>query len=385
MARAEMLGLEENMTPTVSQPAPPAASPSLAAPLLAIRNLAKSFGRTPVLRDISLEVAEGEFLTILGESGSGKTTLLRIIAGFEHATSGEILMAGERLDSLPPYRRRVNTVFQHYALFPHLTVEHNVGYGLRVAQLPKAEIQTRVEQALAMVKMTVFARSKPAKISGGQQQRVALARALVNRPRLLLLDEPLSALDANLRRQMQVELKSLQREVGISFVFVTHDQEEAMVMSDRIALLRQGELEQVATPREIYHHPATAYTAQFIGHTNLLRGEVKDGVARCHSLGWRVALADGPALFSLRPENIRITDNPAPALAPDTVRVRATICQQAFHGATDLLEVECPDGLRLSLRTASSGDHAGVLDLEFSAAAARPVRESPPLEGSRKR
>ena len=260
------------MTTTVSQPAPPGASPSLAAPLLAIRNLAKSFGRTPVLRDISLEVAEGEFLTILGESGSGKTTLLRIIAGFENASSGEILMAGERLDSLPPYRRRVNTVFQHYALFPHLTVEENVGYGLRVARLPKAEIQTRVEQALAMVKMTVFARSKPAKISGGQQQRIALARALVNRPRLLLLDEPLSALDANLRRQMQVELKSLQREVGISFVFVTHDQEEAMVMSDRIALLRQGELEQVASPREIYNHPATAYTAQFIGHTNLPAG-----------------------------------------------------------------------------------------------------------------
>ena len=157
-----------------------------------------------------------------------------------------------------------------------------------------------------MVKMTAYAAAKPSKISGGQQQRIALARALVNRPRLLLLDEPLSALDANLRRQMQVELKSLQREVGISFVFVTHDQEEAMVMSDRIALLRMGELEQVASPREIYNRPATAYTAQFIGHTNLLSGEVKDGVARCHSLSWRTGLRDGPGLFSLRPENIRI-------------------------------------------------------------------------------
>src|SRR5882672_7815096 len=274
--------------------------------LLSIRNVAKSFGKNPVLKNISLEISEGEFLTILGESGSGKTTLLRIIAGFEHADSGEITMEGQRLDPLPPYRRRVNTVFQHYALFPHLTVAENVGYGLKVAGVNKSEITTRVEQALAMVKMTAFAATKPAKISGGQQQRVALARALINRPRLLLLDEPLSALDANLRRQMQVELKSLQREVGISFVFVTHDQAEAMVMSDRVALLRRGELEQVASPREIYSHPATAYAAQFIGHTNLLSGEVRGGIARCKSLAWPVRLPDGPALFSLRPENIRV-------------------------------------------------------------------------------
>ena len=272
---------------------------AVASPLLRIRNVAKSFGRSVVLRDISLQVAEGEFLTILGESGSGKTTLLRIIAGFENATSGEVWMADERLDSLPPYKRRVNTVFQNYALFPHLTVEQNVAYGLRVARQPETEVASRVEQALARVKMTAYAKAKPSKISGGQQQRVALARALVNRPQLLLLDEPLSALDANLRRQMQVELKSLQREVGISFVFVTHDQEEAMVMSDRIALLRTGELEQVATPREIYRRPATAYTAQFIGHTNLLRGEVRGGIARCSSLSWRAQLPDGPALFSL--------------------------------------------------------------------------------------
>ena len=229
-----------NQWPPPSNPrslVPPSLGRNLCFP---IRKVAKSFGKNPVLRDISLQIAEGEFLTILGESGSGKTTLLRIIAGFESATSGEIWMEDERLDVLPPYRRRVNTVFQHYALFPHLTVEENVGYGLRVARVAKEEVASRVEQALAMVKMTAYAKSKPAKISGGQQQRIALARALVNRPRLLLLDEPLSALDANLRRQMQVELKSLQREVGISFVFVTHDQEEAMVMSDRIALLRQG-------------------------------------------------------------------------------------------------------------------------------------------------
>src|ERR1035438_10048740 len=241
--------------------------------LLSVRSVAKTFGRNVVLKNISLEIAEGEFLTILGESWSGKTTLLRIIAGFESATSGELWMGTERLDRQPPYRRRVNTVFQSYALFPHLTVEQNVGYGLRVAKRPEAEITQRVAEALDKVKMTAYAKAKPSKISGGQQQRVALARALVNRPQLLLLDEPLSALDANLRRQMQVELKSLQREVGIAFVFVTHDQEEAMVMSDRIALLRSGELEQVATPREIYSRPATAYVAQFIGHTNLLTGE----------------------------------------------------------------------------------------------------------------
>src|SRR5216684_5238064 len=262
--------------------------------LLSIRNVAKHFGQNIVLRNISLDIAEGEFLTILGESGSGKTTLLRIVAGFERATSGEVWMGDERLDQQPPYRRRVNTVFQHYALFPHLTVQENVGYGLRVAKRPFAEIKTRVEDALAKVKMTAYAKVKPSKISGGQQQRIALARALVNRPKLLLLDEPLSALDANLRRQMQLELKSLQREVGIAFVFVTHDQEEAMVMSDRIALLRSGELEQVATPREIYSRPATAYAAQFIGHTNLLRGEVCGGVSRCASLAWPVDLPDGP-------------------------------------------------------------------------------------------
>src|SRR5438309_412655 len=281
-------------------------------PLLSIRNFAKHFGKTIVLRDISLDIAEGEFLTILGESGSGKTTLLRIIAGFETANSGQLWMSGERLDRLPPYRRRVNTVFQHYALFPHLTVEQNVAYGLRVAKLPDAEIASRVEQALSMVKMKEYAHAKPATISGGQQQRVALARALINRPRLLLLDEPLSALDANLRRQMQVELKSLQREVGIAFVFVTHDQEEAMVMSDRIALLRSGELEQVATPREIYSRPATAYAAQFIGQTTLLQGAVRAGIAECSSLSWPVKLPDGVALFSLRPENIRVV----PAVIP---------------------------------------------------------------------
>src|SRR6202790_1107445 len=206
--------------------------------LLSIRGVAKRFGKNIVLRDISLEVAEGEFLTILGESGSGKTTLLRIIAGFETASAGEVWMGEERLDHQPPYRRRVNTVFQSYALFPHLTVEQNVAYGLRVAKRPASEIRQRVAEALDKVKMAAHAKAKPSKLSGGQQQRVALARALGNRPLLLLLDEPLSALDANQRKQMQGVLKALQRAIGITFLFVTHDQEEAMALSDRIALLR---------------------------------------------------------------------------------------------------------------------------------------------------
>jgi spermidine/putrescine transport system ATP-binding protein len=341
--------------------------------LLTIRNIAKKFGPNVVLSNVSLEVAEGEFLTILGESGSGKTTLLRVIAGFEHADCGEIWMSKQRLDDLPPYRRRVNTVFQHYALFPHLTVEGNVAYGLRIAKVAPAEVASRVQHALAMVKMAAFAKCKPSKISGGQQQRVALARALINRPQLLLLDEPLSALDANLRRQMQVELKALQREVGISFLFVTHDQEEAMVMSDRIALLRSGVLEQIASPREIYSRPATAYAAQFIGHTNLLRAEISDGVARCQSLSWPTQASGGSGLFSLRPENIRLA---TPTSSPGASRFRARVRNQAFHGATMLLQVECGESLTLSVRVSSSTALTGNLEFEFSPADAVPVRES---------
>jgi spermidine/putrescine transport system ATP-binding protein len=360
--------------PSIAEVASTGLSSAQKPTLLSIRNVAKSFGRNLVLREISLNIAEGEFLTILGESGSGKTTLLRIIAGFESATSGELWMGTDRIDSQPPYRRAVNTVFQNYALFPHLTVEQNVAYGLQVAKRPQGEITQRVGEALEKVKMTAHAAKKPSKISGGQQQRVALARALVNRPKLLLLDEPLSALDANLRRQMQVELKSLQREVGIAFVFVTHDQEEAMVMSDRIALLRSGELEQVATPRDIYGHPATAYVAQFIGHTNLLKGEVRSGIVNCGVLSWPASLPDGPALFSLRPEQIRIAAGELPGNA---VRIRGRVLQQAFHGATELLRVECAGGLVLVVRIASSNAPSGEIELEFSGQDATPVRESP--------
>ncbi len=341
--------------------------------LLSIRNVAKTFGKTLVLRDISLEVAQGEFLTILGESGSGKTTLLRVIAGFEQATSGELWMGGERLDALPPYKRPVNTVFQHYALFPHLTIGDNVAYGLRIAGVSKEETAMRVNGALAMVKMTAHAEKKPSKISGGQQQRVALARALVNRPKLLLLDEPLSALDANLRRQMQIELKALQREVGIAFVFITHDQEEAMVMSDRIALLKGGRLEQIATPREIYSHPATSYVAQFIGHTNLLRGSVANGLARCGSLTWPIQATDGPASFSVRPENVRL----ASGACNGGVQIVGRVLHQAFHGATEMVRVECADGLVFLIRlTGPGGAKIGdSLRLEFSPQDAIAVRD----------
>ena len=349
--------------------------PASAAPaiLLEVRGVAKRFGSRDVLRNISLNIAQGEFLTLLGESGSGKTTLLRLVAGFEEPTAGEIWMSGERLDTLPPYKRRVNTVFQHYALFPHLSVRENVAYGLRVKKTSAMEIGDRVDEALRMVKMQEFAASRPSKLSGGQQQRIALARALVNLPLLLLLDEPLSALDANLRKQMQSELKALQREIGITFLFVTHDQEEAMALSDRIALLRDGALEQVASPREIYAHPATAYTAQFIGQTNLLRGEILDGVARCGALEWPAGGPSGAAIFSLRPEAIRLAgDVVAP---PGTARFRAALQQQFFSGANELLEVNCGLGQLVRVRISPHGPLSGEHDFVFSAADAIRVQE----------
>jgi ABC-type Fe3+/spermidine/putrescine transport system ATPase subunit len=307
------------------------------APLLEIRDIAKRFGHAEVLKNISLQIAPGEFLTLLGESGSGKTTLLRLIAGFEQPTSGQIWMSGERLDTLPPYRRR----------------------GLRVKSTPKSEIASRVDDALGMVKMRDFAEARPATLSGGQQQRIALARALINRPELLLLDEPLSALDANLRKQMQSELKILQREIGIAFLFVTHDQDEAMALSDRIALLRNGALEQVAAPREIYSHPATAYAAQFIGQTNLLRGEVRGDCATCGAIRiCPVNGPDGPATFSLRPEAIKGALDAT--IGTPYMTFKARIRQQIYAGATELLEVDCAGQLlrvRVPAGVSLDGEH----------------------------
>ena len=349
-------------SPAIPQPASVDASP----PLLEARAVAKRFGSREVLKNISLNIAPGEFLTLLGESGSGKTTLLRLIAGFEQPTAGEIWMTGERLDTLPPYKRRVNTVFQNYALFPHLNVRENVSYGLRVQGAPKNEIPGRVDDALNMVKMAEFGAARPSRLSGGQQQRVALARALVNRPQLLLLDEPLSALDANLRKQMQSELKALQREIGITFLFVTHDQEEAMALSDRIALLRDGALEQVASPREIYAHPATAYTAQFIGQTNLLRGEIRRSIATCGVLRWPLDEPDGAVLFSLRPETIRLS--PDGKRQTHEVKFRAAVRQQIYGGSSELLEVDCGAGQLLRVRLPACGPLTGEHDFVFSIA-----------------
>jgi putative spermidine/putrescine transport system ATP-binding protein len=345
---------------------PQPASVDANAPLLEVRAVAKRFGSHDVLKNISLNISSGEFLTLLGESGSGKTTLLRLIAGFEQPTSGEIWMSGERLDTLPPHKRRVNTVFQNYALFPHLNVRDNVAYGLRVQGVSKNEIPARVDEALNMVKMAGFASARPSRLSGGQQQRVALARALVNRPQLLLLDEPLSALDANLRKQMQSELKALQREIGITFLFVTHDQEEAMALSDRIALLHDGALEQIASPREIYAHPATAYTARFIGQTNLLLGEIRRSIATCGVLRWPLDEPDGPVLFSLRPETIRLS--PDGKRQTNEVKFRASVHQQVFAGASELLEVDCGAGQLLRVRVPACGPLTGEHEFVFSIA-----------------
>lgn len=260
------------MTDSDVNPQAPAATDTL----LKITGLKKSYDKTEVLTDINLDIKQGEFLTLLGPSGCGKTTLLRLIAGFEQPTAGNIQLDGVQMAGLSADKRPVNTVFQQYALFPHMTVAQNVAYGLKLKKVPKDEIQTRVRDMLAMVQLEALANRRPQDLSGGQQQRVAIARAVINRPKLLLLDEPLSALDYKLRLQMQSELKRLQRELGITFVFVTHDQEEALSMSDRIAVMKDGKFQQIGTPIEIYETPANLFTAKFIGETNLFKAEVKN-------------------------------------------------------------------------------------------------------------
>ena len=349
-------------------------------PLLSIRKTVKRFGARRVLDGVSLDVAFGEFLTILGESGSGKTTLLRLVAGFESLDGGEIWMGGERLDQVPAYRRPVNTVFQSYAIFPHLTVFENVAYGLRAKGVAKSEIPPRVKRALEMVQMGEFVASAPSRLSGGQQQRVAVARALVNRPKILLLDEPLSALDANLRKQMQVELKTLQREVGITFIFVTHDQDEAMALSDRVALLHQGLVEQVADPRTIYQKPATGYVAQFIGQSNLLRVRAQDGTACAGSISWSVHGEWNEATFSLRPECIGLADSSRgrgrDANSSPPIRFRGRVTRQTFGGASDLLEIDCGNSQRLRARIASPGLLEGEREFEFFESDLAMVRDS---------
>ena len=243
--------------------------------LLSLQHISKNFGEGDVLRDISLDVARGEFVTLLGASGCGKTTTLRIISGLETPDEGTVLLDGRDVTALPPERRPVNTVFQSYALFPHMNVEKNVAYGLRVRRMDKASIEKRVREMLELVQMADFAKRMPSQLSGGQRQRIAIARALAPEPELLLLDEPLGALDLQLRRQMQLELKRLQKKLGITFVYITHDQEEAINMSDRIAVMRGGRFEQLGTPEEIYDEPKTHYVAQFIGRSTILSGRVE--------------------------------------------------------------------------------------------------------------
>ncbi len=282
-----------------------------------LRDLYKFFGAMPAVNGISLDVREGEFLTLLGPSGCGKTTTLRMIGGFELPSSGEISIAGEVMGDRPPYRRPVNTVFQNYALFPHMTVGQNVAYGLEMTGVPKPERQVRVNEALEMVRLPHVENRKPAELSGGQQQRVALARALVNRPAVLLLDEPLGALDLKLRKAMQLELKQLNREVGATFVYVTHDQEEALTMSDRIAVMNEGRILQLGTPEEIYERPRNRFVADFIGQTNFLEVDVvaRDGAmievdlpgsGRLRARAAEGVVPSGRTTLAVRPEKISL-------------------------------------------------------------------------------
>ncbi|MFF3906896.1 ABC transporter ATP-binding protein [Streptomyces sp. NPDC001848] len=301
-----------------------------------LQGLRKEFGGTTAVAGVDLEISDGEFFSMLGPSGSGKTTVLRMIAGFESPTSGTVELAGQDVTGLAPFERDVHTVFQDYALFPHMTVEQNVAYGLKVRKVPKAERLQRAREALADVRLEGFGKRRPSQLSGGQRQRVALARALVGRPRLLLLDEPLGALDLKLREQMQVELKALQREVGITFVFVTHDQEEALTMSDRIAVFNQGRIEQVGTPAEIYERPATAFVASFVGTSNLLQGEAAERVT------------GAPGTYSIRPEKIRVLKESSLADEPEHSTATGTVAEVVYLGDSTRFLVDLDAGGRLT-------------------------------------
>ena len=337
---------------------------------LRLRNVSKAFttpegGVVSALDDVSLDVGDNEFVVLLGPSGCGKTTLLRTIAGLENIDSGEIHLGGERLDTAPPFRRAVNTVFQSYALFGFLTVERNIAFGLEMEKLPKAETRKRVAEMLDLVELSGFGKRTPAQLSGGQQQRVALARALAKQPRLLLLDEPLAALDLKLRRQMQTELKRIQRSTGIAFVFVTHDQEEALALGDRIAVLDGGRIVQIGTPQEIYEQPATRFVADFIGETNLLPVDY-DGAGTLTVAGqWTLGVADvrgadetalaspEPAVLAVRPERVRID--------PDG-ELQGTVAETAYLGSDIHLTIDLGDGVHIKARVDAEGSSPAVGD-----------------------
>ncbi len=335
-------------------------------------HITKRFHEVVAVDDLSLEIERGEFFSMLGPSGCGKTTTLRMIGGFEEASGGTIYLGDADVTGLPPFKRDVNTVFQNYALFPHLTVFENVAFGLRRRKVPDAEIGTQVKAMLELVELPGYEGRKPSQLSGGQQQRVALARALINHPRVLLLDEPLGALDLKLRKQMQLELKRIQTEVGITFIYVTHDQEEAMTMSDRIAVMRAGRIEQLGNPEELYERPKTAFVAGFLGVSNLLEGEVvgRDGSlvtvrmpdgSLLRAPGDGVA-SSGPVRIGVRPEKLRV-DSRAEAGASDGLNtLSGTVLDASYIGVSTQYLVQTAEGHRLTVY-AQNLDTAGAAEL----------------------
>jgi putative spermidine/putrescine transport system ATP-binding protein len=304
---------------------------------VSLRGLEKRFGPVTAVAGIDLDIRDGEFFSMLGPSGSGKTTVLRMIAGFEAPSAGRVLLGDRDVTEQPPFARDVNTVFQDYALFPHMSVRENVEYGLRVKKVPRGERRAQAGAALETVRLASYGDRRPHELSGGQRQRVALARALVNRPRVLLLDEPLGALDLKLRREMQIELKGLQRDVGITFVFVTHDQEEALTMSDRIAVFNEGRIEQVASPARLYEQPATAFVAGFVGTSNLVTGPPA------------VRIFGEPGTFSVRPEKVHLHHRTEATGGDDGCRVSGVVTEVVYLGAATHSVVDVGDGVRITV------------------------------------
>ena len=307
-------------------------------PAVQFTQVSRQFGEVKAVDRVSIEIEDGEFFSMLGPSGSGKTTCLRLIAGFEQPTAGSIRIHGEEAAGLPPYERDLNTVFQDYALFPHMNVRDNVAYGLKVKGVGKSERLARAEEALGMVALAGYGERKPAQLSGGQRQRVALARALVNRPRVLLLDEPLGALDLKLREQMQGELKKLQRQLGITFIFVTHDQGEALSMSDRVAVFNKGRIEQVDSPRNLYMKPATTFVAEFVGTSNVLKGD----------LARQLSGSERP--FSIRPEHIRFAQG---VCGGHEVEISGLLHDIQYQGAATRYEIRLDNGQNLCVNLAN--------------------------------